>query len=55
MRDTVNWSVLNEVQREALEQIAAEIGRILSGHPNRGGAWRHIQGYARLVETRSRS
>jgi hypothetical protein len=47
-----NWPVLNPVQREALEQIATKIGRILSGDPNFPDHWRDLQGYPKLVEER---
>jgi hypothetical protein len=52
MRDTRNWNALSEIQREALEQIATKIGRILSGDANHRDGWVDIQGYARLVEER---
>jgi hypothetical protein len=52
MRDTVNWDALTDMQREALENIATKIGRILSGDPNHADHWSDIQGYARLIEQR---
>ena len=52
MRNTENWERLNEVQREALEQIATKLGRILTGDPGHKDTWIDIQGYARLVEQR---
>ena len=52
MRLGKNWEELTPVQKEALEQIATKIGRILSGDPNHLDSWRDIQGYAKLVEDR---
>jgi hypothetical protein len=39
---------LPPVQREALEQIAVKIARILCGDPNHVDHWHDIAGYARL-------
>jgi hypothetical protein len=47
-----NWLDMTPVQREALENIATKIGRILSGDRNHKDHWSDIQGYARLVEER---
>jgi len=44
-----NWPVLNPVQREALEQIATKIGRILSGDPNFPDHYFDCIGYFTLV------
>jgi hypothetical protein len=40
---------LPPVQREALEQIAVKIARILCGDPNHPDHWHDIAGYARLA------
>jgi len=39
---------LNVVQREALEQIAMKLSRILSGNANFKDTWQDIAGYAIL-------
>lgn len=49
------WSLLNDVQREALTMIAQKIARILNGDPNYKDNWHDIQGYARLAEERCKS
>lgn len=46
MTDTPNWSRLSDAQREALEQIATKIGRLLNGDPNHRDSWQDIAGYA---------
>lgn len=48
------WSLLTDVQREALTVIAQKIARILNGDPNYRDNWHDIQGYARLAEERCR-
>ena len=45
-----NWLVLNTAQREALEQIAMKIARVLSGDRNYRDHWEDIGGYAKLGE-----
>lgn len=53
MRAYVAWEdVLAPDQREALEQIATKIARILNGNPNYADNWRDIEGYARLIANR---
>ena len=39
-------------QREALDMICHEIGRIVCGDPNYADSWHDIAGYAKLVEDR---
>ena len=46
----INWTKLNDSQREALDMIAHKIGRILNGDPNYADSWHDIAGYATLVE-----
>lgn len=52
LRQGRNWEELTSFQKEALEQIATKIGRIVSGNPNHKDHWSDVQGYARLVEER---
>jgi hypothetical protein len=52
MHEAKNWEGLNPIKREALENIATKIARILSGNSNHADTWSDIQGYARLVEER---
>ena len=49
MREGNNWSILSDMQREALDMIVMKIGRILSGDPDHVDHWDDITGYARLV------
>lgn len=49
MRHTQRWAELNENQKEALEQIASKISRILSGDPHYDDNWRDIALYAMLI------
>ena len=49
MRDTRNWSTLDDSKKEALEMIAHKIGRILNGDPNYADSWVDIAGYAQLI------
>lgn len=49
MRDSNNWSTLDDSKKEALEMIAHKIGRILNGDPGYDDSWRDIAGYAQLV------
>ena len=48
------WFELNWDQREALDQIAAKISRILVGDPDYVDNWDDIAGYAKLVADRLR-
>jgi hypothetical protein len=43
------WSRLTCDKREALEQIATKIGRILNGDPEYQDSWYDISGYAKLI------
>ena len=52
MRSASNWSVMSYDKREALEQIASKIGRILTGDPEYVDNWHDLQGYPKLVEDR---
>lgn len=52
MRESPNWSKLEPDQKEALEQIASKIGRMLTGDFNYVDSWHDITGYAKLVENR---
>lgn len=50
LRAGVNWDDLPFKQREALDQIAVKMGRIVSGDPGHSDHWHDIQGYALLGE-----
>ncbi len=52
MRNTNNWAILTDDQKEALEMNAHKIGRILNGDPNYADSWDDIAGYAKLVGDR---
>jgi uncharacterized protein (UPF0297 family) len=52
MKDSRNWTALDDDMREALEMIAHKIGRILNGDPKYIDSWHDIIGYTRLVEQR---
>jgi len=51
-RETANWHQLLPDQKEALEQIATKIGRLLTGDFNFIDSWHDIAGYAKLIEDR---
>jgi hypothetical protein len=51
-RSGANWNKLENDQKEALEQIASKIGRMLTGDFNYVDSWHDITGYAKLVENR---
>lgn len=50
MRVTPNWSLLSNDKKEALDQIASKISRILVGDPEYKDNWHDIIGYATCVE-----
>ena len=49
MRDGKNRDDLSSIQKEALDNIATKIARILSGDPNHKDHWFDIIGYCTLV------
>jgi hypothetical protein len=49
MYGSTNWEHLTSVQREALEQIATKLARILSGNPAHRDAYEDVIGYCTLV------
>lgn len=54
MRETPRWADLATDQKEALDQIASKIGRMLTGDHNYIDSWHDIAGYATLIEKRLR-
>jgi hypothetical protein len=52
MADSENWQSLPPDMREALEMIAAKMGRILNGDPTHHDSWHDIIGYTKLVADR---
>lgn len=50
MKTSVNWELMNDVHREALEYIAGKIGRILSGQWDFDDSYADIAGYALLPQ-----
>lgn len=50
LRSANGWSALSLRQKEALEMIALEMSRIVSGNPNEPDHWDDIAGYARLAK-----
>ena len=46
------WVSLEDDQKEALDQIASKISRILNGDPNYADSWHDIAGYATLIDNR---
>lgn len=53
MRNSRNWDYLDYDQREALEQIASKISRILTGNgTSYSDSWTDIAGYATRVKMR---
>ena len=49
LRQGVNWEDLSLVHREALDNIATKIARILAGDPNNLDVWTDVIGYATLA------
>jgi hypothetical protein len=49
MRATRKWDDLPPDMREALDQIACKISRLLTGDPYYADNWRDISGYATLI------
>jgi hypothetical protein len=49
MRAHGGWELLTNDKREALEQIATKIARILNGDPEYQDSWYDISGYAKLI------
>jgi hypothetical protein len=52
MRGAPKWDQLEDDQREALDQIASKISRILTGDVNYVDSWHDLAGYPTLVEKR---
>jgi hypothetical protein len=50
-RASKGWMKLTPVMREALENIAVKVGRVLAGDPRYQDHWRDISGYSQLVVT----
>jgi len=46
------WCNLKDDQKEALDQIASKISRILNGDPNYSDSWHDIAGFATLIDDR---
>jgi hypothetical protein len=49
-RMSPGWHRLAPYQRQALDEIAGKISRILNGDPKYDDSWHDIAGYAKLVE-----
>ena len=49
-RDSPNWSALTDGQKQALEENANKVARILCGDADHSDHWRDIAGYAVLGE-----
>jgi hypothetical protein len=50
MRESKNWEMLSDQQKEALEMIVHKIGRVLSGNQDHVDHWHDIAGYSSLLE-----
>jgi hypothetical protein len=48
-RSSKHWAQMPEVHREALDQIAGKLSRILSGQSTFDDHWKDISGYATLA------
>lgn len=48
-KEPANWQKLNPSQREALDNIANKLARILTGDPNELDSWLDLEGYPRLI------
>ena len=49
LRDSLNWSILSDFQKNALDMTAQKLSRILNGDPNHFDSWHDITGYIELV------
>jgi hypothetical protein len=49
MRATASWQYLDDVEKEALDNIALKISRILSGKSLERQHWEDVEGYAHLA------
>ena len=54
LRNGVNYGALYSDQKEALDQFACKISRIVTGDPDYADNWDDIAGYAKLVADRLR-
>lgn len=52
MRSAPQWANLEPFQREALEQIASKLGRLLSADHRHRDTWHDLAGYSTLVAER---
>jgi Domain of unknown function (DUF6378) len=53
-REQIGWQTASMRQREALDQIATKLSRILSGQPDFADHWKDIAGYAELAANEER-
>jgi hypothetical protein len=53
-REAPGWQRLDDVEREAMDMIAAKFSRILSGRSLERQHWEDVVGYARLILDRCR-
>lgn len=49
MRDAAGWDNLPPAHKEALDNIANKMARLLTGDPNEIDSWADISGYAELI------
>lgn len=49
-RSSPRWSGMHEIHREALDQIAGKLGRILSGQATFADHWKDVSGYSTLAQ-----
>lgn len=49
-RGSDHWTMMPDVQKEALDMIACKLSRILSGQSTFADHWADIAGYAELAE-----
>jgi len=54
MRNTQNWTIIDENKKECLEMVAHNIGRILNGNHNYHDSWLDIIKYVTLIEKEMR-
>lgn len=49
LHGSINWESLTDIQKEALDNIASKMARIVAGNPCTVDHWKDIQGYAELA------
>lgn len=52
MRESPQWEIMQDDQKESLEMIATKLSRLLYGNCNHVDSYHDIAGYSALIENR---